>query len=60
MLPCLSTYDEVKNSVLEGNLIGRISRNDGAEGLMPKGGPRLSQDYIDTIIQWELDALLEN
>ena len=55
----LTTYDEVKNSVLEGNLIGRISRNDGADGLMPQGGPRLSQDY-NTIIQWELDALLEN
>ena len=40
----LLLMNEVKNSVLEGNLIGRISRNDGADGLMPQGGPRLSQD----------------
>ena len=56
----LTTYDEVKNSVLEGNLIGRISRNDGAEGLMPQGGPRLITRFNKYIIQWELDALLEN
>ena len=56
----LVTYEEVKNSVLNSNLIDRISRNDGADGLMPQGGPRLSQDLIDIVIQWELDALLEN
>ena len=56
----LTTYNEVKNAVLEGDLIGRISRNDGTNGLMPQGGPRLSQDLIDTVIQWEQDALLEN
>ena len=56
----LTTYNEVKNAVLEGDLIGRISRNDGANGLMPRGGPRLSQDLIDTIVQWEQNALLEN
>ncbi len=56
----LVTYEEVKNSVLNSNLIDRISRNDGADGLMPQGGPRLSQDLINIVIQWELDALLEN
>ena len=56
----LVTYEEVKNSVLNSNLIDRISRNDGADGLMPQGSPRLSQDLINIIIQWELDALLEN
>ena len=56
----LTTYNEVKNAVLEGDLIGRISRNDGTNGLMPQGGPRLSQNLIDTVIQWEQDALLEN
>ena len=56
----LVTYEEVKNSVLNSNLIDRISRNDGADGLMPQGGPRLSQDLINILIQWELDALLEN
>ena len=56
----LVTYEEVKNSVLNSNLIERISRNDGANGLMPRGGPRLSQNLIDTIVQWEQDALLEN
>lgn len=56
----LTTYNEVKESVLNRGLISLISLNDGEDGLMPLGGPRLSQDFIDTIVQWEQDGLLEN
>jgi hypothetical protein len=56
----LTTYDDVKESVLNRDLINRISLNDGADGLMPLGGPRLSQSFIDIIVSWEEDGLLEN
>lgn len=51
-------YSEVKNAVLNSNLIGRITGN-GPGSLMPKGGPKLPQNLIDIIIQWEADGLLE-
>jgi uncharacterized membrane protein len=56
----LTTYDDVKESVLNRDLINKISLNDGADGLMPLGGPRLSQSFIDIIVSWEEDGLLEN
>ncbi|MAP79993.1 MAG: hypothetical protein CL526_02775 [Aequorivita sp.] len=56
----LTTYSEVKNAVQNRGLIDRISREEGAQGLMPLGGPRLPQQQIDLITQWNLDGLLEN
>ena len=41
------------------DLIDRISTTD-LGFLMPFGGPRLPQNLIDTIIQWQADGLLEN
>ena len=54
----LTTYQQVKNAVENGNLIERISTTDLGE-VMPFGGPRLPQNLIDTVIQWETDGLLE-
>lgn len=48
----LTTYENVKASVLN-NLINRISRIEGSSGAMPLGGPRLSQNEINTIIDWQ-------
>lgn len=56
----LTTYDNVKEAVLNRDLLNKISLNDGADGLMPLGGPRLAQALIDVIIQWEEEGLLEN
>ena len=56
----LSSFDDLMNAVLNRGLIDRISRNDGANGLMPLGGPRLSQQSIDLIVRWNEDGLLEN
>lgn len=56
----LTNYFEVKNAVETRGLLDRISRNEGEEGLMPLGGPRLPQHQIDQIIQWNQDGLLEN
>ncbi|MBK5213296.1 MAG: hypothetical protein JJE55_06525 [Flavobacteriaceae bacterium] len=56
----LTNYAEVKNAVETRGLLDRISRNEGEDGLMPLGGPRLPQQQIDLITQWNLDGLLEN
>lgn len=53
----LITYENVKDAVENRNLIGRISSEDLAF-MMPFGGPRLPQDLIDLIIQWNEDGLL--
>lgn len=55
----LTTYAEVKAAVLNNGLIDRISRTNGAPGLMPLGGPRMPQQTIDIIIDWNSDGLLE-
>lgn len=56
----LTTYSEVKRAVETRGLLDRISRNEGEQGLMPLGGPRLPQQQIDLITQWNQDGLLEN
>ena len=55
----LLIYDDVKGAVENSDLIGRISAQAGDSGAMPDGGPRLPQNLIDLIIQWEEDGLLE-
>ena len=56
----LVNYDNVKEAVLNRDLLNKISKNEGEDGLMPLGGPRLPQSSIDLIFQWEDDGLLEN
>lgn len=56
----LVTYTQVKQAVENRGLLDRISRPDGAQGLMPLGGPRLPQATIDLIVQWNEDGLPEN
>ena len=55
----LTTFDEVKNAIENNGLLNRISSNDLAFS-MPFGGPRLPQNLIDIIVEWEADGLLEN
>lgn len=54
----LVTYENVKDAVENRNLIGRISSFDPIFS-MPFGGPRLPQNLIDTVIQWNEDGLIE-
>lgn len=56
----LDTFESVRDAVLDRDLLDRISRNEGDSGAMPLGGPRLPQDNINEIVQWEADGLLEN
>lgn len=53
----LVTFENVKNAVETRGLLDRISRAEGAPGLMPNGGPRLPQNLIDLIVQWEAEGL---
>lgn len=54
----LVNYENVKDAVENRNLIGRISSEDPVF-LMPFGGPRLPQNLIDIVIQWNEDGLIE-
>ncbi|WP_296383884.1 hypothetical protein [Winogradskyella sp.] len=55
----LITYDNVKDAIENRGLISRISSTDVGFG-MPFGGPRLPQNLIDLVIQWETEGLTEN
>lgn len=48
----LTTYENVKDAVLNRGLLDRISRAEGTDGAMPFGGPRLPQTNIDAINNW--------
>ena len=48
----LTTYENVKSAVLTRGLLNRISRDQGATGMMPNGGTRLPQATIDKITTW--------
>lgn len=55
----LTTYEDVKNAILTRGLIDRISRPQGAPGMMPNGGTRLPQALIDQIITWQNEGFAE-
>ncbi len=55
----LVTYNQVKLSVQNNGLLDRISRVQGASGMMPYQGTRMPQTTIDLINDWNTDGLLE-
>ena len=55
----LATYNQVKLSVQNNGLLDRISRAQGASGMMPYQGTRMPQTTIDLINDWNTDGLLE-
>ena len=55
----LTTYFDVKDALENRDLIARIASTDSGF-VMPFGGPRLPQNLIDLVIQWEEEGLLEN
>ena len=52
----LTTYNDVKNAILTGGLIDRISKAQGSGGMMPEAAMRLPQATIDKIIKWQTDG----
>ena len=55
----LTTYAEVKDAVQNTDLLDRIQRQNGENGIMPSTG-RMSQNNINLILQWNANGLLEN
>jgi hypothetical protein len=55
----LVTYAQVKDAVQNRGLLDRISKSQGAPGMMPSQGARLPQPIIDLIVDWNTDGLLE-
>ena len=55
----LTTYENVKNAVQTRGLLDRISRPQGAPGMMPNGGTRLPQPIIDQVFEWANNGLPE-
>lgn len=55
----LTTYQNVKNAVQNNGLIDRISRAQGAGGMMPLGGSRLPQSKIDEVITWKNNGYVQ-
>ena len=56
----LVSFQNVREAVLNRNLLNRISAPESDGALMPPGGPRLPQTSIDLLVEWEADGLLEN
>ncbi len=55
----LTTYDNVVDAIANRGLLDRIQRNEGQEGLMPLGGPKLPQNTINIILQWHAEGMQE-
>lgn len=55
----LTTYNDVKNAILTQGLLDRISRPQGAPGMMPNGGSRLPQATINKLIAWQNGGFIE-
>jgi uncharacterized membrane protein len=55
----LTTYLLVKDAINNRGLIDRISRVQGAQGMMPNGGTRLPQNTINSISQWKNEGFIE-
>lgn len=53
----LTNYNQVKAEI--DDVIDRIERAQGAQGMMPQSGTRLPQSSIDIIKKWRDDGLIE-
>jgi len=55
----LTTFQNVKDAVLNRGLIDRISKAQDAPGMMPSGGTRLPQSVINQIVDWKNTGFTE-
>lgn len=53
----LTTYEFVADAITTRPLLDRISRPQGAPGMMPNNGIRLPQASIDLIARWKNEGL---
>lgn len=52
----LVTLDQVRQSILNQDLIGRMQLPNGDDLLMPQGGPRLPDATIQLFVRWQEDG----
>lgn len=55
----LTNYEFVKTAVQNHGLLDRISRQQGAPGMMPFGGTRLPESAINIVVRWQQQGLQE-
>jgi len=55
----LGSYAELKDAIQNTDLLERIQKQNGEQGLMPQTG-RMPQASIDRILEWNIQGLLEN
>ncbi|WP_298147824.1 hypothetical protein [Flavobacterium sp.] len=52
----LVTADQVRNAILNQDLLGRIALPNGNDLLMPQGGPRFPDATIELFVRWQQDG----
>lgn len=55
----LTNYEEVRQAILETDLLERIQMQNGEPDIMPQTAGRMPQSKIDLIIQWSEQGFLE-
>jgi hypothetical protein len=55
----LNSYEDVKTYVENNKIIDRISRDQGAPGMMPLGGTRLPNEVINLFTLWKQQGFRE-
>ena len=49
----LSNYNSIRNYMINGDLLDRIQRMEGATGFMPDGREKLDNELIQILIKWK-------
>ena len=56
----LSDYDAIRFYLINGDLLDRIQREEGAVGFMPLGDNKLDNLQIETLIKWKNNGAPNN
>jgi cytochrome c-type biogenesis protein CcmH/NrfF len=56
----LATYNEISEAVNNGDVIDRILRDSSDPLVMPLGAPKLTENQIQLIVNWNANGTLNN
>ena len=56
----LMTYERLRASIVDGDLIERIQKNENDVGFMPDGGEKLNELDIQILIKWKENGAKNN
>ena len=56
----LSNYDVISSSIMNGDLIDRVQRNEGELGFMPMGANQLNELDIQILMKWKNNGAPNN